>query len=123
MRRTLMLATAAILLRAPAFATVMTSAPALSGFTGDYLECLVTNVSTSARLVLIQHIDFSGTVVDSTSSQVELAPGETVAHVANPIPMAASCRVTVSGSARSIKASAVYFDPDTNRSTIVLPIE
>ena len=123
MRRTLMLATAAALLWTPAFATVMTSAPALSGFTGDFLECLVTNVSTSPRTVLIEHIDFSGSVVGSGGNPVELAPGDTVARIANPVPLAASCRVTVSGSARSIKASAVYYDPDTDRSSIVLPIE
>jgi hypothetical protein len=112
----------ALLYAAPAASAVLYSAPVVSGFAGNHLICLVHNLSPVARQVTFEHVDLAGNVVLSPGTYT-VPPGETQTVSANPVPSAASCRITVAGSAKTVRASAAYYDPGESRVTVVLPVE
>jgi len=122
MRRHLTLSLASLLLAAPAPAAVLHSAPVLATFGNDMLLCHVQNISSVPLEVEIAALDFAGNVVDGGGSQT-IPPGESRADFTNNGEPAASCRITVNGSAKSVRASAIYSDLDTNSFDIVLPVE
>jgi hypothetical protein len=122
MKRIAFAAIALLLAQGTASAAILYSAPARAGFSDSYLECLVQNVSSSPRTVSIELLDFSGAVV-ATSYPKSIGVHETAFLVGNSHPTAASCRVIVAGSAKNVRAQANYYDPDTYRFTISLPVE
>lgn len=121
--RRLTLTLAALIAASPATAAVLTSAPASAQFSGDWLFCHVQNVSASPRAVVLTMLDFNGN--DLTGGYATTLPaGGSQTIAANPDPVgAASCRVTVAGSGRSVRASALYRDPDTGRIDVAIPLE
>lgn len=124
MKRMLISAMAFVALAAPASGAVLHSAPASSGFTDDYLICQLRNLSSKPVQAAFDFLDFSGSVVGGTGgSDYTVPPGEMQTVTANPIPAAASCRITVSTSARNVRGSAAYLDPAANQVRIVLPAE
>lgn len=121
MRRTALFAFACLLSRGTASAATLSSAPALANFAGAFLECIVQNVSSSALTVTIEHLDFSGDVVDKLGP-TSMPPGS-LNYLWNSDLTAASCRVTVDGKAKNVRAQANYYSPAAGRFTASLPVE
>jgi hypothetical protein len=111
MRRSMM-TLAALLLAAPAFGATLDSAPALGAFSDAQLNCLIRNVSTTTRMVKVQVLNYAGTVIYSTNQEVLPGQMRFVTTNEDSMPLAASCRFVVSGSAKYYRASTMYSGDD-----------
>jgi hypothetical protein len=121
-RLTLLTLLAATALGTAARAATLYTAPASDGFADSRLHCQVRNVSASARTVTIEMLDFAGNSMNGASTQT-IAPGEIAFMFNNTGSSASSCKFTVSGSAKNVRAVGIYYSDTTNRDTIAVLAE
>jgi hypothetical protein len=102
-------------------AATLHTAPASAAFADVMLLCKIRNVGTSPREVTIDTLDFAGAVV-ATSTQV-LEPGVASGYSDE---TSASCRFSFGGSAKHMRAQALYLDiidSETIRTMITIPAD
>lgn len=104
-------AAAALLLGiAPAaHGAVLATPPAVAHDLGGTLFCQVRNVAPTPTKVTTQVIGFTGAAM--ASGTMTLAPGQATTQLAAS-GFAASCRFEVAGSAKKVRAVALYSDGD-----------
>jgi hypothetical protein len=88
-------------------AATLYSPPAQAFDLGGTQYCQMRNIGPTAMQVTIDNLDFSDDVVESTTAN--LAPGHSASSGVDQ-GLGTSCRFTVAGSAKKVRAVAVYFD-------------
>jgi hypothetical protein len=83
------------------------TAPLLAMDAGGSLYCQIRNVGPAPMQITVEGIDFGGDVVLSHTDT--FAAGEGRSRLAAG-PVATRCRFKVAGSAKRVRAAAVYFD-------------
>jgi hypothetical protein len=101
-------------------AKTLYTAPANADFAGEDLTCLLQNVGTTVQLATIELKNYAGTTI-AVYGPHPWQPGAILTVTSTPGDGATYCRFEVMGSGKSIRAHAVYVDPNTWRPTIVVP--
>jgi hypothetical protein len=109
---------------AHAAATLATPPVLTIGLGNSVLYCTIRNVGASPVTVKIDGYGFNedffpGPTLtldprEGGNALVQSAPGV-------PAPVTSQCRFQVSGSAKNVRAAAVYFDPTTDDYTLAVP--
>lgn len=107
------------------YANACRTPPALGVFAHSGITCAIQKVSTSARAVTLQMLDYAGTVLAGYDASVPGGENESISTSPDPADpyFAASCRWIVSGSAKHFRASAQYWDLTTGIVTVAVPGE
>jgi hypothetical protein len=88
-------------------AATLHTPPAVALDLGGTLYCQIRNVGRKPTAVTVEGIGFGGVVI--TSHTATLAPGQGISRLGG-TGAALACRFQVSGSAKSARAAAVYWD-------------